>query len=50
MTCWHKWTKWEIWVDGRVPQENKNHAGAPIIIQKRECEKCGKIKSRRIVG
>lgn len=39
--CWHSWGKWETF-----RQTVDDDFGTPILYQKAECAKCGKVKLR----
>ena len=48
--CWtHDWSKWDKIGEGRLFQESDTDkaTGMPVIIQQRECGKCGRIDTRR---
>lgn len=62
MSCWpwsHKWTKWELFAEGKMLKTFNaltgnplNVDGKPAIIgryieQRRECTECGKLQMRR---
>jgi len=51
--CWHKYTKWVTVEEGRVYTKSAIFSDQPrvtgnYLVQKKTCEKCGKVKMRTV--
>lgn len=44
--CWHKWGKWGAPENATITY--MFHRTETVTVQRRECERCGKIQTREV--